>query len=1055
MVRIGDTLTTHYDEHKYESGTYTLEKPLGGGRITQVFRGKQITPADKAGRTLAIKIAAAPEQNDRVESERRVLEAVAGQPGFPRVEGHGLTQDGRVFLVMELLPRDRELVRLARSDPEGRLDERTGVEAAMQYAQMLSALHAAGFVSADRKLEDIIWDDESEPGRPRLVVLDWNVTAVDQEAGRQRDLYQFGLFWHQLLLGTPATSPQDRAVVALEQHPHWDGLTYGTQRFLARTLSEVPAQRYLSAGEVEDDLRPLASLLALDAESLVSRAREAEVGGDSTTAFLALSVIRCHYAHVWSDVADMEPRVGEAVQKRHENVLAEGLRDLRARQYDRARARFERALRDVLKNPGEAVRVRRWLSLAEFGVALGATPEAEAVFRERALATLAGGEGKPGVVEDLEEGQWDRSTERFWGLVVDGFLGAGGRGRVPSSFLEKVEEARRRHGEGDDPRPWLREAHTHLREPFPREAGLFAALADVDAAGTRKGLLFLADEAVARKKLWGVQRERATGDLLQAAHIYDQADRLLGAVPYAGQLFEAGVEKPAEGQELCERLASTLGEAERCLEAGRGLLQADPPEPERALQEFERGLSLLPADIAEPKWAQLRGEGMVGALRGERARAEAYHDLKEVLEADDVEAALGRCDALLGQFPGDQWGIQQRGVLRARLRAQIEGSLRARTLSPGRAVSEVRGAVSIAQLVVLAGCYFEDDPDVQRRLPMWEQGAALALQGEMNALIARAEDRLRQGWQVGLREVLADWVVAHSLLEQAAHFPEVFGEDEGDGTLRAQQRKLDALYNHVRHLAWLQCDMAAQLGKQRAAQDEGEVQRRRVRQRAEELWQAAQAVYREDGRPDRREAALAQAKEVLTLWPERRDVQYFVARVSEEIADARARVLEGLEEAKSALSAGRYDEALAVLDEKVSPEADLPLEHREDRDRLIARAERSQPLAERLRQLVEPGRPGSPALMWPRPRFAEAEKHLRQVDEIVEELQGALPGSLKRVLEEHLDQLESRLWQARAKLHFWNVRALAQAGWILAMVGLLRERVGVSAVAGIENQEVV
>jgi len=1102
MIDIGTRLTSQRTA-MYEVGEYELKERLGGGRIAQVFLAEQTWPPEKGRHLVAIKLAASQSQNDRLESERQVLEKMGGEPGFTRMEGYGMTrEDGRAFLVMELIPRDSELARIARGSPEHRLDERLGIAAALQYARMLQALHAAGYASTDRKLDDVIWDDKTDPGRPRLVVLDWNVTAVDREIGPQRDLYQFGLFWYELLLGTPPPPEHDRAIVRLDDHPQWGDLTFGAQRMLTRALHRVAARRYQQAEELVKDLEALASLFDLGAEGLIARAKPA----DSADALMALDVIRVCHPDIWPGFQDLALRAREAMRDRHETLLDHALSELRQAQYGSARSRLEIVQRDVSQDPEKALRIERWLRLARFGDSLKEA-KVEAIFRTYGLPILAGADRAPGVIEHIENVRFRHVADQFWDMLRGAFLDSSRRGKVPTDFLTKVEEARRQHGQGYDPKPWFQEAYLLLREPWSSQATLFGAvvgLGNSNAENERQGgLFFLADEALMQEKLREAHVEARTGDLHQAAVLYGQAQRLFEAIPYADLLYQAGLEKPSESQQLVERLANTLQEAEKCLESGKGLLEARPPEFKRALAEFGRGLGLLQVDGTWPKWAQVRSEGTAAALRAQRARAQRGLDLQEVLETDDLETPLMRCQALLDEFPEDTWGQEQRGRLRDKLIARVEEALGYHLVS-ARAAPEPGDALSAAQLVALARRYFPDDMQVAQRLPEWELRATFALEKQFNSHVARAEDKLRQDWQGGLKGVLDEWMAGHALLRQASFFPGVFDLK----ARQAQERKLDALHEQVRYLAQLQRDMAAELGTQRAGVDEEEQRRREIRRQAHSLWQEAQELSK-SGQRDDWEAAPDLARQALELWPERPGVREFIERVEQKIEDIDRRFDEAIRHSQAALDAGNYERALAVLDgapadvelrpaqrearqalrasigrarishqvDEAQRRAQMALAAGEYEGALVVLAEKAPPEAELLpeqQQALQSLRVSIEGLAAAKERMAairqespqlrsllagdaqglpQVLERLGQVADLIEGTPGELPEELRAMFLEYVEQAESLLWETHSRLRTRKRSLRAQMAGALALVGLTKKRLAARPVLEQESKE--
>jgi len=984
MIGIGVKLTSEPVEG-YKEGTYQLIESLGSGRIAKVYKAEQTWPPERQGRQVAVKLANSAAENERLKSERKVLEAVAGHRGFPRLEGCGTTtEDGRVFLIMELVPRDSELVRSARGGQGKRLSERLGVKTALQYAGMLQALHSAGFASTDRKLDDIIWDDKTDPNDPRLIVLDWNVTAVDREIGQRRDLYQFGQFWHRLLLGTPPPSDQDRAVVKLEDHPYWSTLTYGTQQVLSRALNRVAEQRYQMAENLVKDLESLVSFFDLSAEELVAKAKglvtraeeldakeETAKSSYLTAAMAALDMIRIHFRDTWPDVENQFRGIERRSQDRSESLLKIALDELRQAQYANAHDRLKQVLEESSQNPERTLRADRWRQLAYFGTQLSA--EAEKIFRSQALAELAGTTDKPGIIENLEAGGWRQAIERFWDLLTDAFLGPGGRGEVPTSFLENVRKAREAFEDADANLTWayLRDARHVLEEPRPDQATLFGAM----IGQGNKGLSFLVTEAMMQETLRQAQEEAQRGDLDKAAILYDQAGKLLEGIPYRSSLRQFGSPDTNQTAALCRKLAVTLGTARQCLKVGHKLIESDPPEFAQARLEFERGLALFSTEDIAPEWARLRGEGLVVKLRNGQERVQRCQRLKEVLDTDNLEVALMRCQELLDHFPDDRWGQQRRKDLEKKLVDQIEeafkeeeieavpkaeeaaptkrkAGLKTEEIAPRKkkAAREAGEALAAAQLVTLAQHYFADDDEMRKRLPEWELRAAFALEKELYDRVNQVERELLQNWQTGLQQVLDPWADDHELLRQARFFSNVFDNK----TLADLEVRLDALYERIRHVSQLQRDMAAEWGVRRAEVDLAEQKRREDRRQAHVLWQKAHRLSASEKRQDW-QAALEQARQAHDLWPERADVQMLIENLGGKIDGVNRRFDEVLEEAQVALEVSEYEKALDALDTKSPPEVELTSEQQGKRKSLHDSIQREK-IAHRLDQAMRQAR---------------------------------------------------------------------------------------------------
>ena len=154
------------------AGKYRLTNLIGRGGMGSVWEGTHVT----LGTQVAVKFidseyAESPEARNRFESEARAAAKLRSKH-VVEVYDHGVTDDGRPFIVMEYLrgePLDKRLDRL------GRMPAKETARMLMQVCRALSRAHAAGIVHRDLKPENVflVWDDED--GADVAKVVDFGI----------------------------------------------------------------------------------------------------------------------------------------------------------------------------------------------------------------------------------------------------------------------------------------------------------------------------------------------------------------------------------------------------------------------------------------------------------------------------------------------------------------------------------------------------------------------------------------------------------------------------------------------------------------------------------------------------------------------------------------------------------------------------------------------------------------------------------------------------------------------------------------------------------------
>ncbi len=428
-------------------GPYLLEAELGRGGMGAVYRARRADGQYEA--EVAVKLARADLDGElaagRFRLERQYLAALE-HPFIARLLDGGVTEDGRLYLVLELVdgvPIDDHCAARALGLTE-RLELVRKVCAAVEYA------HQRLIVHRDLKPSNVLVRPDGTPklvdfGIAKLLRPDAAPGAATEDAGRfltpgyaspeQRaglpvstasDVYSLGVLLHELLAGSlPCPAPGDAegalaepmpvsAAAALEPGPAGlpgrrvepRALRGDVDGIVARALRRSPQERYPTAAALDEDLRRF-----LEGEPV--RARRATLGyrarkfvrrhaiGVAMVAALALSLgtggaLYAVEARTTARARAVAARRGELlVQMLRSADPAGGRRDVTvAEVLDAAAAQLGR---DRGEDP--AVAASLFQVLAETDKALGRYPQAIEA-SDRALALLRAHGGDPGVVAD-------------------------------------------------------------------------------------------------------------------------------------------------------------------------------------------------------------------------------------------------------------------------------------------------------------------------------------------------------------------------------------------------------------------------------------------------------------------------------------------------------------------------------------------------------------------------------------------------------------------------------------------------------------------------------
>jgi len=257
---------------------YEVRSKLGAGGMGTVYRGWQLS----VDREVAIKVIDPRLASDRVTVKRFLREARLAsrlsQPNIVNVYDFGQTEDGILYLVMELL-KGRTLAHEQHGEPWA-LKRAAGVVS--QLCDALESAHAQGIIHRDLKPGNIIVLDDP-PGRDLIKVLDFGLAKslaaephsrvtktdtvlgtplymppeqIDGKASDQRgDLYAVGCMFFELLVGHPPFQDANmHALMARHMSEPPPALPAHVPdpiaKLIHRMLAKMPEMRVQSAGEV-------------------------------------------------------------------------------------------------------------------------------------------------------------------------------------------------------------------------------------------------------------------------------------------------------------------------------------------------------------------------------------------------------------------------------------------------------------------------------------------------------------------------------------------------------------------------------------------------------------------------------------------------------------------------------------------------------------------------------------------------------------------------------------------------------------------------------------
>jgi serine/threonine-protein kinase len=229
---------------------FRLDALLGVGGTAAVYSATHVNN----GSRVAIKVIHRALSGDASARRRLLREGYAanaiGHPGIARVLDDDVTEDGAIFLVLELLDGETLAHRARR---EGKLDAASVLRCADDVLDMLAAAHAKGIVHRDVKPDNIVVTAKGE-----TKLLDFGIARVREGADsalRTRT---------GVVLGTPAFMPPEQALGKKDAiGPATDTWALGATMFFlltGRLVHEARSTNEALAMAARDPAPPLRSV---------------------------------------------------------------------------------------------------------------------------------------------------------------------------------------------------------------------------------------------------------------------------------------------------------------------------------------------------------------------------------------------------------------------------------------------------------------------------------------------------------------------------------------------------------------------------------------------------------------------------------------------------------------------------------------------------------------------------------------------------------------------------------------------------------------------------
>ena len=175
-------------------GKYELLRKLGEGGMGTVYEGLHTGIGQRVAiKLLRPELCAEPKQVQRFFDEARLVSMVS-HPGLIKISDCETAEDGRVYIVMELLEGESLWTRIERLRGKSAADAGApplpfpdSLRIVRQVASALSAVHKKGIVHRDLKPENIflVADPDTAAGE-RAKILDFGIARLEDTGGEGR-----------------------------------------------------------------------------------------------------------------------------------------------------------------------------------------------------------------------------------------------------------------------------------------------------------------------------------------------------------------------------------------------------------------------------------------------------------------------------------------------------------------------------------------------------------------------------------------------------------------------------------------------------------------------------------------------------------------------------------------------------------------------------------------------------------------------------------------------------------------------------------------------------